>query len=117
MRLREFADQGNIRQLAALSQFLISRAEDSSAEKSVPLPTFIRLAHDMGISVTANSLRNMMATPPLDGLIQDVQGDDKDGKVLFTGYQDPQASPEKMSVDQARATVNSMAKRATSKSL
>ena len=104
-------------QLGALSQFLISRADDTSAEKSVPIATFIKLAQDMGISVTANSLKTMMAQPPLDGLIQDVQGDDKDGKVLFTGYEDPQASPEKMSVDQARATVNSMAKRATSKGL
>ena len=113
MRINEVASPvGDAEKLAALSQFLIGRAGDTDAKKIVSWPTFRSLAANMGISVTKQSLRSMMQRPPISNLIKDVTGQDSDngsGDVVFAGSQE---QPDTMSVDQARDTVNSMAKRA-----
>jgi hypothetical protein len=112
MRITEVTNAQSSQQLAALSQFLIARADDNGTEKSMALPTFIELARDLGVSVTADSLKNMIQRPPLSNLIQDVQGDDQEGRVVFKGDND--ADADTMTVDQARDTVDRMAKRAAS---
>lgn len=114
MRIVEVTDMQSAQQIAALSQFLIARADDTGTEKSMALPRFVELAQDMGVSVSGASLRNMIQRPPLSNLIQNIEGDDESGRVIFKGG--PEDS-DTMSVDQARKTVDKMAKRASSSAL
>jgi hypothetical protein len=100
--------------LAALAQFMLSRAEDTDAKKTISIQAFLNLAHSMGISLTADQLRTMIQQPPLNNLIANVEGDDATGTVVFRGAE---AVTDTMTVDQARATVDSMAKRAAKKGL
>lgn len=111
MRIDEIASPvENLNQLAALSQFLIGRSNDTNASMTISTDAFLKLASDMGISITKQQLIDLIQRPPLDNLIADVQDD----KVVFKGSED---LPDTMSVDQARATVDSMAKRAAKKGL
>jgi len=114
MRITEVTDTSSAQQIAALSQFLIARADHNGTEKSMALPRFIELLQDMGVSVTSDSLRNMIQRPPLDNLIQNIEGDGDTGRVIFKGSDEESAN---MSVDQARDTVDRMAKRASSSAL
>lgn len=108
MRISDLAlDQKTTAELAALSQFLLSRAEERDAKKTISLNGFIKLARDMGISLTADQLINLSQRPPLSNLIQDVQND----KVVFRGSDEPEEKT--MSVDKARDVVDKMAKRAS----
>jgi hypothetical protein len=100
--------------LAALSQFMLGRAQDTDAKKTISIQTFLNLAHSMGISLTADQLRTLIQQPPLNNLIANVEGDDATGTVVFRGAE---AVTDTMTVDQARATVDSMAKRAAKKGL
>lgn len=98
--------------LAALSQFLTSRAQDTGTKKSISTQRFLSLARDQGISLTVNNLKQMSQQAPLNNLIADVQGDSENGEVVFKG---DESTPDTMSVDQARITVDQMAKRAAAK--
>ena len=111
MRLYEFESplQGtNSGELAALSQFLIGRADDQGSTKTISIPAFLKAANDMGIALTKDQLISKSQQQPLYNLIQNVSDND----VIFTGSEEPE---DTMSVDQARDTVDSMAKRASSK--
>jgi len=113
MRLVEFqVSTANTEKLAALSQFLLSRTEDTNAKKTMPVSSFIELATNMGISITDDQLRNLVQQPPLSELIANIEGDADTGIITFKGSEE--VAPN-MSVDQARDTVNTMAKRAASK--
>ena len=116
MRIFEVAGNQDQEKLAAISQFLLGRAEDEGANKRVmDFRTFANLAQGQGISVTPDSLRRMIQQPPLSNLINDVEGDDAaTSQVIFQGGEE--VSPE-MSVDQARQTVDKMAKRAAKKDI
>jgi hypothetical protein len=59
----------------------------------------------MGISITADRLADLVQRPPLNNIIANVEGD----TITFQGGD---VVPAAMTVDQARDTVNSMAKRA-----
>lgn len=112
MRIVEFTDMQSAQRIAALSEFLISRANDAGTEKTISLKRFIDLAHDMGVSLSAESLKSMIGKPPLNDLIQSIDYNDADpesGTVIFKGG--PEENTD-MPVDQARATVDKMAKRA-----
>ena len=110
MLIWEVADP-DAQRLAAISQFLIGRAGDVDAEKfAVSTQTFINLAATQGVSLTADRLKTMIQQPPLNNLIQDVTGDANTGQVVFKGP--TQMATPTMTVDQARQTVDSMAKRA-----
>lgn len=112
MFIREFQGESlpDVQKLAALSQFLLSRAQDTSGTKKISVPAFLKLAANQGISLTKDSLMDLSVKPPLNSLIQNIQGDE----VIFKG--DEQVS-DTMSVDQARKTVDSMAKRAAKKGI
>ena len=113
MRLFEFAGPSiDAGKLAALADFLTGRASDTGAQKNISIATFINLARGMGVNLNADQLKELSLVPPLSNLIADVQGDEKTGEVIFKGAEEPAPN---MSVDQARDTVNSMAKRAASK--
>jgi len=109
MRLNEFdVSSKSTTELAALSQFLLSRAQDTGAQKKISIAAFLELANNMGISLTDSQLRNLVQQPPLNKLVGNVT----DTEVVFKGSEE--VAPN-MSVDQARDTVNTMAKRAASK--
>ena len=111
MRVLEVAGNQDQEKLAAISQFLLGRAEDEGSTKRVmDFRTFANLAQGQGISITPDSLKRMIQQPPLRNLINDVEGDDADtARVIFQGAEN---TPPEMSVDTARQTVNQMAKRA-----
>ena len=100
--------------LAALAQFMLGRAQDTDAKKTISIQAFLNLAHGMGISLTADQLRTLIQQPPLNNIIANVEGDDATGTVVFRGAE---AVTDTMNVDQARATVDSMAKRAAKRGL
>ena len=109
MRLTEFENNVDTTKLAALGQFLLGRAGDTGAKKTISVDTFISLARDMGIALTASQLRDLASEEPLNNIIADVQGDE----VIFQGSEEyVPGADDQMTVDQARATVDKMAKRA-----
>ena len=113
MRLVEFnVSTVNTEKLAALSQFLLSRTDDTNAKKTMPVSSFLELANNMGISLTDDQLRNLIQQPPLSEIIANIEGDSDTGTITFKGAEE--VAPN-MSVDQARDTVNTMANRAASK--
>lgn len=105
MRIREVAGDVDVNKLAALSQFLLGRAKDTDAAKTISTAAFIKLASNMGISVTPNRLMDLIQQPPLNNIIANVEGD----TITFQGAD---VVPAAMTVDQARDTVDTMAKRA-----
>ena len=105
MLIREFQDPSSTK-LAALGQFLLGRAQDTNAKKTVNVDTFIGLARDMGIDITPERLQILSTQDPLRNIIANIEGD----TVVFKGAEET-VTPT-MNVDQARATVNQMAKRA-----
>jgi hypothetical protein len=110
MRLFEFAGAENQdARLAALAEFLLSRADDAGASKKISITAFINLAKNLGISLTDGQVRDLSQKPPLSGIISNVT----DSEIEFQGNEQEVAG--NMSVDQARATVDSMAKSAVKK--
>ena len=105
MLICEVAGDVDVTKLAALSQFLLGRAEDTDAAKTISTAAFIKLASNMGISITVDRLRDLIQQPPLNNIIANVEGD----TITFQGAD---VVPATMTVDQARQTVDSMAKRA-----
>jgi len=104
------ADSPDVQKLAALSQFLLSRAQDTAGIKKISVPAFIKLAANQGISLTKDSLMDLSTRPPLNSLIQNIEGDE----VIFKG---DESATDTMTVDQARQTVDTMAKRAAKKGI
>lgn len=98
--------------LAALSDFLSKRAQDTNAKKVISIQAFLALAQSLKIPLTGDQLRSLSKQSPLKNLIADVEGDDQTGRVIFRGEGGDVVPGTEMSVDQARATVDRMAKRA-----
>jgi len=107
MRLFEFADP-NSQKLMALSQFLSGRSDDESAKKQISQQAFIDLAKSLGVNVTTENLGELIGQPPLSNVLEPL--DPQSGVVSFKG--DTEAATGGMSVDQARAVVDSNAKSA-----
>jgi len=107
MRLREVTDSPDAQKLLALSQFLISRAQDTDSQKKISVSAFVNLAQNMGISLTPDTLTTMSQQAPLNSVIQTVTPTE----ILFRGAEQEQVT-DTMTVDQAQKTVDSMAKRA-----
>jgi hypothetical protein len=106
MLIREVADP-NTQRLAALSQFLLGRSEDESAKKQISQQAFIDLAKSLGVNVTAENLGDLVSQEPLSNILEPIEPNS--GVVRFKG--DTEADTG-MSVDQARAVVDSNAKAA-----
>ena len=106
MRLFEFADP-NSQKLMALSQFLSGRSDDESAKKQISQQAFIDLAKSLGVNVTTENLGELIGQPPLSNILDPL--DPQSGVVSFKGNTEAATG---MSVDQARAVVDSNAKAA-----
>lgn len=106
MLVREVADSNEgADKLVALVQFLLGRAEDTDAQKTISVDAFTKLAANMGISITPETLSDISQRPPLANIIDNIEGDE----IRFRGSE---IAPAGMTVDQARLTVDNMAKRA-----
>jgi hypothetical protein len=106
MLIREVADP-NTQRLAALSQFLLGRSEDESAKKQISQEAFVDLAKSLGVNVTADNLGNLISQEPLSNILEPLEPNS--GVVRFKGNTEAATG---MSVDQARAVVDSNAKAA-----
>jgi hypothetical protein len=106
MLICEVAD-ASAQKLVALSQFLLGRSQDESAKKQISTTAFIDLANSLGVTVTPDNLADMIAQPPLSNILEPLEPNS--GVVRFKG--DTEAATG-MSVDQARAVVDSNAKAA-----
>ena len=110
MLIREVAelDSGpDTKKLAALSQFLLGRSEDESATKQISQAAFIEAAKSLGVNVTSDNLGDLISQEPLSNILEPL--DPNSGVVRFKGDTEAQTG---MSVDQARAVVDSNAKAA-----
>lgn len=110
MLIREFAGDtrsGDSAQLLALTTFLKDRAEDENAQAQISQAAFIDLAQSLGVNVTATNLSDIIAQPPLSNVLEPV--DPNSGVIRFKGNTEATTG---MSVDQARAVVDSNAKAA-----
>jgi hypothetical protein len=119
MLIREVAGaDAQVPRLMALAQFLSGRAQDRAAEARISRDAFLKLAADLGITVTVDQLKDMIQREPLSGVIQDVTGDDLDdrGEVIFRGAESG-GDDEIMTPDMARQTVDQMSKRAAQKGM
>jgi len=106
MLIREVADP-DAKKLAALSQFLLGRSKDEMAKKQISQQAFIELARSLGVNVTSETLGELISQPPLSNLLEPLQPNS--GVVRFRGDTETVTG---MSVDQARAVVDSNAKAA-----
>ena len=106
MRIFEVADP-DAQKLMALSQFLSGRSEDENAKKQISRNAFIDLAKSLGVNVTEDNLGDLIARPPLSNVLEPL--DPNSGVVRFKGDTEAETG---MSVDQARAVVDSNAKAA-----
>ena len=106
MRITEVTDT-NTRKLAALSQFLLGRSEDESARKQISQDAFIEAAKSLGVNVTKENLGDLISQAPLKNILEPLEPNS--GVVRFRGDTEAETG---MSVDQARAVVDSNAKAA-----
>jgi hypothetical protein len=106
MRIFEVAEP-NGQKLMALSQFLSGRSDDESAQKQISQQAFVDLAKSLGVNVTLDSLGELISRPPLSNVLEPL--DPTSGIVRFKGNTEAETG---MSVDQARAVVDSNAKAA-----
>jgi hypothetical protein len=106
MRLFEFANPDS-QKLLALSQFLSGRSDDENAKKEISQGAFIDLAKSLGVNVTPDNLNELIAKEPLNNILEPLEPNS--GVVRFKGNTEAQTG---MSVDQARAVVDSNAKAA-----
>lgn len=110
MLIREFAlDSGAKSQekLLALTTFLKDRAQDENAAAQISQDAFIEAAKSLGINVTPDNLNNMIGQAPLKNVLEPLEPGST--VIRFKGNTEGQVG---MSVDQARAVVDSNAKAA-----
>ena len=82
MLVNEVADQGaDPNKLVGLVQFLAGRASDTDAQKQISQNTFIELAHSIGINITPATLGDIIAQPPLNGVLEPL--DPNSGMITF----------------------------------
>jgi aryl-phospho-beta-D-glucosidase BglC (GH1 family) len=110
MLIREFASDNSSKsqeQLLALSTFLKDRAQDENAQAQISQDAFIQAAKSLGINVTVDSLGSLINQEPLKNVLEPLEPNS--GVIRFKGNTEATTG---MSVDQARAVVDSNAKAA-----
>ena len=106
MRLVEFASPDS-QKLLALTTFLSGRADDTTSKKEISQTAFIELAKSLGVNVTPDNLGDIIAQEPLANVLDPLEPNS--GVIRFKGNTEAETG---MSVDQARAVVDSNAKAA-----
>lgn len=111
MRINEVEDlsQGaDPNELVGLVKFLNGRATDTNAKKQISKSAFISAANSLGINITPENVDEIIAQPPLNGVLEPINPQQPD--TIF--YKGAGIGPAKMSVPQAQQVVNKMAKSA-----
>ena len=106
MRLVEFATPDS-QKLLALTKFLSGRADDTTAKKEISQAAFIDLAQSLGVTINPESLGDLVGQEPLSNVLEPLEPNSD--VVRFKGNTEAETG---MSVDQARAVVDSNAKAA-----
>jgi hypothetical protein len=106
MKIFEVADPDS-QKLLALSQFLLGRADDETAAKEISQAAFMDLAQSLGVNVTSDNLNQLINRDPLKNILEPIEPGS--GVIKFKGNI---AGAPGMTVDMARATVDSNAKAA-----
>ena len=106
MRLVEFATPDS-QKLLALTKFLSGRADDTTAKKEISQAAFVDLAQSLGVSISPESLGDLISQEPLSNVLEPMEPNS--GVVRFKGNTEAETG---MSVDQARAVVDTNAKAA-----
>jgi hypothetical protein len=106
MRLFEFVTPDS-QKLLALSQFLSGRADDTTSKKEISQTAFIELANSLGVNINKDTLADLISQSPLSNVLEPLEPNSD--VVRFKGNTEATTG---MSVDQARATVDSNAKSA-----
>jgi len=110
MLIREFALDNSAKsreKLLALSTFLKDRAEDENAVAQISQDAFIEAAKSLSINVTKENLGDLISQDPLKNVLEPLEPNSD--VVRFKGNTEVATG---MSVDQARAVVDSNAKQA-----
>lgn len=92
----------------ALTTFLAGRAGDTNGKKQISTQAFVQMAQSLGVNVTADTIGDLIAQPPLSNVLQPY--DPNSGKVSFKGNEEPGEQP--MDTAKAEQVVNSNAKSA-----
>ena len=106
MRLVEFATPDS-QKLLALTKFLSGRADNTTAKKEISQAAFVDLAQSLGVSISPESLGDLISQEPLSNVLEPMEPNS--GVVRFKGNTEAETG---MSVDQARAVVDTNAKAA-----
>ena len=91
----------------ALVQLLKGRAEDTSGKKEISTDAFIKLARNLGVQVTQDSLGEITNLPPLSNILAPYSPNE--GVIKFAGNDEP---VDMMTPDEAGTIVDRNAKRA-----
>lgn len=114
MRLYEISAQSSSTNLVALSQFIKGRIKDTDVKKSISVDAFVKLANNLGVVVSPDTISDLISRQPLSNLVKNV----RDGYIYFNGNDtefEPDATQagydkEQAQIDQADI-VAKMAKR------
>jgi hypothetical protein len=108
MRLYEFDGSLTSNQkMMALVQLLKGRAEDTAGKKEISTDAFIKLARNLGVQVTQDSLGEITNLPPLSNILAPYSPNE--GVIKFAGNDEP---VDMMTPDEAGTIVDRNAKRA-----
>jgi type 1 glutamine amidotransferase len=106
MQIFEVVDPDS-QKLLALSQFLLGRADDTTANKQISQAAFMDLAKSLGVNVTPDNLNQLISREPLKNILEPIEPGT--GVVRFKGNIGGGGG---MTVDQAQSVVNQNAKAA-----
>ena len=84
---------------------MLGRSEDEAAAKQISQQAFIDAAKSLGVNVTSANLGDLISQEPLSNILEPLEPNS--GVVRFKGNTEAETG---MSVDQARAVVDSNAK-------
>jgi hypothetical protein len=110
MLIREFANDNSVQsqeKLLALSTFLKDRAKDENAQAQISQDAFIEAAKSLDINITKETLAELISQAPLKNILEPLEPNSN--VVRFKGNTETDTG---MTVDQARAVVDSNAKSA-----
>jgi hypothetical protein len=93
--------------LLGLAEFLMGRAKDTAGQKQISMQTFLNLARNMQIDLTAETLTDMAGQAPLNGVFMPIEPNS--GMIRFKGND---SGPIPVPVNQAQDIVAAAAKRA-----
>jgi hypothetical protein len=110
MLIREVADPSSAK-LFGLAEFLLGRSTDTNAPKQISMPAFIKMAQEIGVPVTPQSLGELVQQPPLSNIIEPIEPGSN--MIRFKGSDSD--TDIAMPVNQAQDVVASAAKRAAAK--